>query len=643
MDDSSNNATEFLAQHRKTVEVKNEERRQACDDAVEWDEKFTSLWNKAWESFEKAIENTYSKPGDPETIAALVDAIRRIVELAKGTDYEDRIRLSAERCHRLYRRDPTGDSFGLSDIADRAAILTVIQATLDDTASIEELASGLRVTSPFAGSSCKSEVEYARQIMTLQAGSPKQTPVVDAGGAGLIHDSLTRCRERLEAAAEKYRVLAVMLVHRTELGNKAEPFWPENCENQAHHQLNLGGGPHCDIRQLFDANGKPAVGKKPFLDAEGKPMVYGDGKPVALYPGAQRTYSLYGKMFQGSDASSYSEAIDEYNDAATELGQLLNGLPEAARQVLWRDWPHGFVKPKPAGFWTNAVFELAWQELPASRLSAERFAWHENYQLKIDDLPRMRTSDLLSMGKFAELVERVGDPPAFWYSWINNIWRASINAIDLLISMLRQTPDEIVSQLSPDGIAGVRALVLHLQVHNHPRIHALRFQEGIRNEQGDALAAVAELERLGIVEGKHDSYRQATVYSFDGDFVKAILAVLPVAISVEPPVVGGGVETPESKTPAGLSSLSPAVKKAWASWKLAESQHAENLIDQQAYDWLNGQPDETFFGDLVGYELPAFDTWQRYLREARRATGENKNLPRADRATGVSVAKQSEI
>jgi len=115
--------------------------------------------------------------------------------------------------------------------------------------------------------------------------------------------------------------------------------------------------------------------------------------------------------------------------------------------------------------------------------------------------------------------------------------------------------------------------------------------------------------------------------------------IMAIRDCVAEPLTGGGAEAGEGQLgkPTDLDNLAPATKKAWASWKLAESKHPGSLADRQAFDWLAEQPDETFIGDLVGYELPAFDTWQRYVREARNALGENKNLPRAGRAAGAVV------
>jgi hypothetical protein len=57
-------------------------------------------------------------------------------------------------------------------------------------------------------------------------------------------------------------------------------------------------------------------------------------------------------------------------------------------------------------------------------------------------------------------------------------------------------------------------------------------------------------------------------------------------------------------------------------------------IDQDVYDWLKEHSDDD--------PLPSFANWSRYLREARKATGTNKNTPRSGR-TGRSVVRSDEI
>jgi hypothetical protein len=90
-----------------------------------------------------------------------------------------------------------------------------------------------------------------------------------------------------------------------------------------------------------------------------------------------------------------------------------------------------------------------------------------------------------------------------------------------------------------------------------------------------------------------------------------------------------------------LARLSERVRNAFQSYEYAVGkQQGQRLTARQAYEWLveQGLPDQ-----LAGYSLPNLDTWERYLRKARLALGEQKNTPRAGRPHGRSVVRQDEI
>ena len=57
--------------------------------------------------------------------------------------------------------------------------------------------------------------------------------------------------------------------------------------------------------------------------------------------------------------------------------------------------------------------------------------------------------------------------------------------------------------------------------------------------------------------------------------------------------------------------------------------------DRQCHDWLKAHND--------GDPLPAFDTWQRYVRQTRRCYGQQKNTPRAGRPHGRSIVSSKDI
>lgn len=167
-------------------------------------------------------------------------------------------------------------------------------------------------------------------------------------------------------------------------------------------------------------------------------MCKADGKSVVIYPGGKRTYSLFGDQFPGSSDGDYAEAVREYVGASAEAGRLLDDMPQYIKQTVWKEWPHGFVKPDPQDLWTNAVFELAWQKHSGSGFAADRYVWHENLRLKVDDLPRVRGDEGPIRKMFAKLLEHAGVPPSYWFSSLNNIWRASIAAIDVILDPLRR-------------------------------------------------------------------------------------------------------------------------------------------------------------------------------------------------------------
>jgi hypothetical protein len=65
------------------------------------------------------------------------------------------------------------------------------------------------------------------------------------------------------------------------------------------------------------------------------------------------------------------------------------------------------------------------------------------------------------------------------------------------------------------------------------------------------------------------------------------------------------------------------------------SKDGREPTDQQCYDWLKAHND--------GDSLPTSKTWQRYLREARKHSGEQKNAPRTGRQHGRSIVSAQDV
>jgi hypothetical protein len=86
------------------------------------------------------------------------------------------------------------------------------------------------------------------------------------------------------------------------------------------------------------------------------------------------------------------------------------------------------------------------------------------------------------------------------------------------------------------------------------------------------------------------------------------------------------------------SHLPPSREKAFRQYLQAVSNNPTQLngaTDREVYDWLEVHSE--------GERLPRFDTWSRYLREARDHYSAQKNTARTGRVTGKSVVSEDEI
>lgn len=81
--------------------------------------------------------------------------------------------------------------------------------------------------------------------------------------------------------------------------------------------------------------------------------------------------------------------------------------------------------------------------------------------------------------------------------------------------------------------------------------------------------------------------------------------------------------------------LKPIYEAAFQAYKVAEKSLSAKCTDKQAYDWLKDNA-------IADYDLPAFETWAKYVRKARKYYGDSKNTPRGGR-TGLSVKSSNDI
>ena len=108
----------------------------------------------------------------------------------------------------------------------------------------------------------------------------------------------------------------------------------------------------------------------------------------------------------------------------------------------------------------------------------------------------------------------------------------------------------------------------------------------------------------------------------------------------------GALPAAESPGSEGLMRVAPAARKAYLSFKFAESECGRQLLDYEAHEWLkeNGFPTDGGDSELTDYKLPkSFDTWCRYVRTGRAASHDLKHEPRAKRPHGKSITSTDDL
>lgn len=152
--------------------------------------------------------------------------------------------------------------------------------------------------------------------------------------------------------------------------------------------------------------------------------------------------------------------------------------------------------------------------------------------------------------------------------------------------------------------------------------------------------------------GEAELTRERAEKKIDGHRPVAALQMIAHSLwpaSPPPPLAAAGSEDSERAGRSRaeiLKSLRLGVRQAYLGFELAETMSGRRLEDREAYEYIhgNGLPEKAgHLGELNDYELPVFDTWARYLREARKALGEQKYNRRAGRPIGASIVKVDEV
>ena len=239
------------------------------------------------------------------------------------------------------------------------------------------------------------------------AAAPTEGHVVDE----LWRTSLERIQKRFQAAVDERCRLKCYLIQsavpgssrRTDLPDELHPFVGQDNGAVREPQTNLVDG------------------------------------SIASELGLRRTHRFF---------SAGRDSLDRYQEAAKSAGAIVEGLPTRLQRFLWERLPAGaYLANSPIGVWTDTVFELAWRDIAGVPLLARKFAWSGNLSVDLEELDSF-------LATTSQVPSEIKSPPDRWYSQIDDLFAASIAAIDVLLSIPVDAADKAAeSVLSGDNTA----------------------------------------------------------------------------------------------------------------------------------------------------------------------------------------------
>jgi hypothetical protein len=153
-------------------------------------------------------------------------------------------------------------------------------------------------------------------------------------------------------------------------------------------------------------------------------------------------------------------------------------------------------------------------------------------------------------------------------------------------------------------------------------LKSLRFMSRL-SEAAEWMLEVAKVERRAIIDALDEASdrRRKT-----GDAVRK---------PAKPPTKRG--RKPRKASPAAdpLKALPPSRVKAYCQHKEAIEALGGSATDREAYDWFAEHGE----GELA----ESFESWSKYVRDARKALGQLRNTPRRGRETGRSIVRASDV
>lgn len=247
-----------------------------------------------------------------------------------------------------------------------------------------------------------------------------------------------RWREKIKRVQNQFELLArnhrpqpcVLIQHRVPaLGDMPDPYIL--FEGQ-HNLISGGSGLDRELSPLTNTEGQQLFSPFPIKDATGQTLG-SDGLGLAIRFGLSRMHYLC----RGANYvhETRPPAGPQLGDVARDASGVLFGLPAQVSKVIWANWISGFRRRISEHIWFDALFELAWQSREGSSLIADRYAWHDTLSVKLEGsglFPRISKAWLEFVPN--SIPHEYGHPLCF-YSRIDDIARASVSMIDVLLEL----------------------------------------------------------------------------------------------------------------------------------------------------------------------------------------------------------------
>ena len=179
--------------------------------------------------------------------------------------------------------------------------------------------------------------------------------------------------------------------------------------------------------------------------------------------------------FSGYDNSAaFSVGRDKrysaYQAVAQDASLSLAGAPKTLLPELWPKWPWDdgwspitYFSRRHVSFWTNLLFNLAWQNISGSPVTADRWAWNGGWKSTLEDNPKHRKFKRKGLLTGEKGVPADGFDSSRWYSVLDDVIKASDHAIDIILTNSQPPQFSNKQQVSAQDDDGVVVTPTHTE------------------------------------------------------------------------------------------------------------------------------------------------------------------------------------